>query len=57
MDPAPLSARRVYEMIAARAGRRLPAVSVPARVLQALLQLPVLERLTRFAATEAGGAP
>jgi thioester reductase-like protein len=47
VDPAPLSARRVYEMIAARAGKKLPAVSVPARVLQALLQLPVLERLTR----------
>jgi thioester reductase-like protein len=47
VDPSPLSARRVYEMIAARAGKRLPAVSVPARVLQALLQLPVLERLTR----------
>lgn len=47
VDPAPLSARRVYEMIAARAGKRLPSVSVPARVLQALLQLPMLERLTR----------
>jgi thioester reductase-like protein len=47
VDPSPLSARRVYEMIAARAGKKLPAVSVPARVLQALLQLPVLERLTR----------
>jgi thioester reductase-like protein len=47
VDPAPLSARRVYEMIAARAGKKLPAVSVPARVLQALLQLPLLERLTR----------
>jgi thioester reductase-like protein len=47
VDPSPLSARRVYEMIAARAGKRLPGVSVPARVLQALLQLPMLERLTR----------
>ncbi len=47
VDPSPLSARRVYEMIAARAGRKLPGVSVPARVLQALLQLPVLERLSR----------
>jgi thioester reductase-like protein len=47
VDPSPLSARRVYEMIAARAGKKLPGVSVPARVLQALLQLPVLERLTR----------
>jgi thioester reductase-like protein len=47
VDPAPLSARRVYEMIAARAGRKLPPVSVPARVIQALLQLPFLERLSR----------
>jgi thioester reductase-like protein len=47
VDPAPLSARRVYEMIAARAGKRLPTVSVPARAVQALLQLPLLERLSR----------
>jgi hypothetical protein len=37
----------VYEMIAARAGKRLPHVSVPARVFQALFQLPLLERLAR----------
>ena len=47
VDPSPLSARRVYEMIAARAGKRLPTVSVPARAVQALLQLPLLERLSR----------
>lgn len=47
VDPAPLSARRVYEMIATRAGKTLPSVSVPARVFQALLQLPLLERLSR----------
>ncbi len=47
VDPSPLSARRVYEMIAARAGKRLPTVSVPARVFQALFQLPLLERLSR----------
>jgi thioester reductase-like protein len=47
VDPAPLSARRVYEMIAARAGKKLPTVSVPARAFQALLQLPLLERLSR----------
>jgi nucleoside-diphosphate-sugar epimerase len=46
-DPAPLSARRVYEMIAARVGKRLPPVSMPARAFQALL-LPVVERLSRF---------
>ncbi len=47
VDPAPLSARRVYEMIAERAGKKLPSVSVPARAFQALLQLPLLERLSR----------
>ncbi len=47
VDPSPLSARRVYEMIADRAGKKLPPVSVPARVFQALLQLPLLERLSR----------
>ena len=47
VDPAPLSARRVYEMIAAHAGKRLPPVSVPARLFHALLQLPLLERLSR----------
>jgi thioester reductase-like protein len=46
VDPSPLSARRVYEMIAARAGKKLPTVSVPARAVQALLQLPLLERFS-----------
>ncbi len=46
VDPAPLSARRVYEMIAARAGKKLPAVSVPARAYQAFLQLPRVERFS-----------
>lgn len=45
VDPAPLSARRVYEAIAQRAGKRLPTASIPARALQALLQLPLIERL------------
>jgi thioester reductase-like protein len=47
VDPAPLSARRVYEMIAARAGKKLPPVSVPARLFEALLALPLVERLAR----------
>ncbi len=34
-------------MIAAHAGKRLPPVSVPSRLVQTLLQLPVLERLSR----------
>ncbi len=47
VDPSPLSARRVYEMIASHAGKRLPPVSFPTRLVQTLLELPVLERLTR----------
>lgn len=47
VDPSPLSARRVYEMIAARTGRKIPTVSMPARAFQALLQLPGLERISR----------
>jgi thioester reductase-like protein len=45
VDPAPLSARRVYEMIAERAGKRLPAMSVPARLFQAMFRLPLIDRL------------
>ena len=47
VDPSPLSARRVYEMIAAREHKRLPPVSLPHRVVEALLGLPFLERLSR----------
>ena len=47
VDPSPLSARRVYEMIAAREHKRLPPVSLPHRAVEALLGLPFLERLSR----------
>jgi hypothetical protein len=33
-------------MIAARAGKKLPPVSVPARAFQAILQLPLFERFS-----------
>ncbi len=46
-DPAPLSARKVYELIAARVGKTLPAVALPHRAVEALLGLPFLERLAR----------
>ncbi|HUK65607.1 MAG TPA: SDR family oxidoreductase [Anaeromyxobacteraceae bacterium] len=45
VDPAPLSARRVYELIAARTGRTLPQLPLPRRLVEVLLGLPVLERL------------
>ena len=47
VDPAPHSARRVYEMIAERAHRRMPRVSLPHKMVDAFLSLPVLERFSR----------
>ncbi len=46
-DPSPLSARKVYELIAARSGKTLPPVAIPHRAVEALLGLPFLERLAR----------
>lgn len=46
-DPSPLSARSVYELIAQRAGKTLPSVALPHRAIEALLGLPLLERLVR----------
>jgi nucleoside-diphosphate-sugar epimerase len=47
VDPAPLPVRRVYEMIAAREGKTLPPVPLPALAVEALLRLPFIERLAR----------
>jgi thioester reductase-like protein len=47
VDPAPMSARRVYELIAERAHRKMPRVSLPHKVVEAVLSLPVLERFSR----------
>jgi hypothetical protein len=44
VDPAPLAARAVYELIAGRLGRRLTTVPVPQRALAALRRLPLLAR-------------
>ena len=44
VDPNPLPARRVYEAIAARAGRKLPRYRVPANLTKALLRFPGMER-------------
>ena len=46
-DPAPLSARKVYELIAARVGKTLPPVALPHRAVEALLALPILEKVAR----------
>lgn len=47
VDPNPLSARKIYELIAAREGKRLPPSLLPHRTLEALLSLPIIERLAR----------
>ena len=47
VDPSPLSARTVYQLIAERVHRRLPPVTLPHRAVEALLSLPVLERIYR----------
>lgn len=45
VDPNPLCAKRLYEVIAARAGKKLPRYQVPANLTKALLRIPGLERL------------
>lgn len=45
VDPAPLPARRVYELIASRLGRRLASVPIPQRALATLRRLPLVDRI------------
>lgn len=47
VDPSPMSVARVYELIAERAHRRIPKLTFPARAAEAVLRLPLLERVTR----------
>ncbi len=47
VDPNPMSARKVYEYVAQKAGKRPPRARLPARASVALLRLPFLERLSR----------
>lgn len=47
VDPNPLSVRKVYELIAARAGRKPPRLSVAAGLAKALLKIPGLEKVSR----------
>lgn len=47
VDPNPMSARRVYELIAAKSNRKLPRFNVSARAADLMLRLPGLERLVR----------
>jgi thioester reductase-like protein len=47
VDPNPLSSRRVYELIAAQSGRKLPRVTMPARAADVLMRIPGVERFLR----------
>lgn len=47
VDPNPMSARRVYELIAEKANKRLPKFNLSARAADVMLRLPGLERLVR----------
>jgi len=45
VDPAPLSGRSVYELVAARAHRRPPRGAIPGGVAKAILRLPWVGKL------------
>lgn len=47
VDPNPMSARRVYELIAEKAHKKLPKFNLSARAADVMLRLPLLEKLAR----------
>ena len=47
VDPAPLTARRVFELVAIAGGRRMPRGFIPANLTKALLRTPGLERFAK----------
>jgi thioester reductase-like protein len=47
VDPSPLPARRVFELVAQAGGRRSPRGFIPANVTKALLRTPGLERFAK----------
>lgn len=47
VDPNPMSARRVYELIAEKTQRKLPKFNLSAKAADVVLRLPVLEKLAR----------
>jgi len=47
VDPNPLSSRRVYQLLAARGGKKLPRWRLNYRLTRLLLNIPGLEKLTR----------
>jgi hypothetical protein len=47
VDPQPLPARRVFELVARAGGRRGPRGSIPANIAKALLRAPGLDRIAK----------
>jgi len=47
VDPNPLTARRVFELVAHAGGRRGPRGSIPANLAKALLRAPGLDRIVK----------
>ena len=45
VNPCPLSARSVYQLVAERAHRKMPRGVIPAGIARALLKLPLVSRL------------
>lgn len=50
VDPSPMSSRRAYELIAEKAGKKLPRVSLSYSLTRRLLRIPLLERYSRVQA-------
>jgi thioester reductase-like protein len=47
VDPRPLPARRVFELVARASGRRGPRGSIPANLAKAVLRAPGIERIAK----------
>lgn len=47
VDPNPMSTRRICELIAEKANRRIPGFSLSAKAAEVVLRLPILEKLAR----------
>ena len=47
VDPAPLTIKKTFELVARAAGRRLPRGFIPANLTKALLRTPGLERFVK----------
>lgn len=47
VDPSPLTARRVFELVARAGGRRMPRGFIPANLTKALLRTPGLDRFAK----------